>query len=323
MNNSNFDVFISYRHSTGFYMSQILFTKLVGSGYTVFMDKTMRSGKYEEKISAAIKNSRNYVVVLFPGDRSELASPDSWLCKEADWAVENDRLNIIPLMCDGFEWPEDSELTPAMQVVKRNNGILIHKDYSLDTDLENLCNNFLKNVTPSKPKITAVEFFRQNLETRTDMQAVQVDVAFHGGSPWLMPGEKNDLMIKSLKQGIRWRVMINTVDAAESIGRHMRDETALYIPFAQVHTQWKKLQTLYPDVLEVRACPIPLIHVHHCVRFAADADGQEYAEQHIKYYAYNNTRLDNAFEHLVNSYAKYYAIYRDEYEFLWEQSERL
>ncbi len=327
MNNKNrqdYDVFISYRHTTGFYMSQIVYTKLISNGYTVFMDKTMNSGKYEEKIHSAINNCRNFIVVLFPDDLEDLKNDESWLNKEAAWALENGGLNIIPVMCDGFEWPRSSgELSDVMNTVKKNNGILIHKDYSLDSDLDNLCDNFLKNVTPTKPRITAIEFFRHNLESRSDLTVSRVDVAFHGGSPWLMPGEKNELLVGSLKKGIPWRVMINTVDAAESIGQHMRDETALYVPFTTIHAQWKKLQTLYPDCLEVRACPIPLIHVHHSVHFVNDTNEHQYGEQHIKYYAYNNTRLDNAFEHRVSSYSKYYSIYSDEFEFLWAQSQKL
>lgn len=320
----DYDVFISYRHDTGFYLSQILYTKLISNGYTVFMDKTMHSGRYEEKIHTAIDNSRNFIIVLFPSDVADLKNGESWLNKEAAWALENEKLIVIPVMCDGFEWPKnDAELSDVMKVVKRNNGIVIHKDYSLDSDLDNLCDNFLKNVTPAKPKINAVEFFRHNLEERNDLTVSGVDIAFHAGAPWLMPGEKNELLISSLKKGVPWRVMINTVEAAESIGQHMRDETALYVPFEQVHAQWKKLQNFYPECLEVRECPIPLIHVHRCVHFVNENNEQQYGEQHIKYYAYNNTRLDNAFEHRVSSYSKYYTIYSDEFEFLWAQSQKL
>lgn len=325
MNQKNgFDVFISYRHETGFYMSQILYTQLTTNGYTVFMDKTMHYGRYEDKIRSAISECRNFIVVLFPGDTDQLGNENGWLSKEAEWALENPNINIVPIMCDGFEWPsDDSLLTPSLLAVKQNNGILIHKDYSLDTDLDNLCDNFLKNVTPAKPRITAVEFFRHNLESKTDLTAARVDVAFHGGAPWLMPGEKNDLLINSLKKGIPWRVMINTIEAAENIGKHMRDDNALYVSFPEVHKHWKKLQLRYPDILEVRACPIPLIHVHHSVHFVNETNEQKYSEQHIKYYAYNNTRLDNAFEHRVSSYSKYYTVYSEEYEFLWSQSEKI
>lgn len=320
----DFDVFISYRHDTGFYMAQIIYSHLTAKGYTVFMDKTMKSGTYEEKIRKAIETCKNYVVILFPGDMEDCKAENSWLSREAAWAIECGVPNIIPIMCDNFQWPKtDDALSDSMKTVMKNNGLLIHKDYSLDKDLDNLCDNFLKNVNPSKPMITTADFFRYNLHERSGFTVRGVDMAFHGGSPWLTPGVQNDMFISSVKKGVPWRVLINTVDAAESIAQHMRDADALYIPFAQVRAQWKRISELYPDVLEVRECSIPLIHVHHCVRFTDDRNNSPYGELHIKYYAYNNTRLDNAFEHQVSSFSKYYSIYNEEFEFLWDRSTKL
>ncbi len=321
---NEYDIFISYRHKTGFYMAQILYSHFIANGFNVFMDKNMDSGKFENKIHSAVSNSRNFILVLFPDDEEELCDEKSWLNIESGWALENSSINIVPVMCDGFEWPKsDGSITETMKAIKQNNGLTIHKDYSLDKDLDSLCDSFLKNVSPAKPKITAVEFFKYNLENRAEYDISGVELAFHAGSPWLMPGEKNDLMIKSLNKKIPWRVLINTVDAAESIGQHMRDQTALYIPFAQVHAQWKKLADMYPDVLEVRECDIPLIHIHHSVRFINNITHNPYGELHIKYYAYNNTRLDNAYEHRVNSYSKHYTIYNDEFDFLWQRSKKI
>lgn len=323
MNKQDYDVFISYRHSTGYYMAELLFVKLSNNGYSVFMDKTMHSGRFEEKIHNAMSCSRNCVFVLFPDDIKELGNENGWLNKEAQWALENENITIVPLMCDGFNWPQDDALATPMLTVKKNNGILVHKDYSLDRDLENLCDNFLKNVNPSKPRITATEFFKYNLEYRSDYKILGVDVAFHAGDPWLMPGEKHDLLMRSLKSNIPWRVLINTVDAAESIGQHMRDDTALYVSFSQVREQWKKLQEMYPDMLEVRECTIPLIHVYHSVKFFDEKNKHPYGESHIKYYAYNNTRRDNEFEHQFSNFSKYYSLYSAEFEFLWEKSVKI
>ena len=130
------------------------------------------------------------------------------------------------------------------------------------------------------------------------------------------------MMLNSLNSGVPWRVLINTVDAAESIGKHMRDETALYITFEQLHKHWKKAMDDLPN-LEVRECSIPLIHIYHDIQFLNTENGNHYGEQHIKYYAYNNTRLDNAFEHQVSSFSKHYSVYSEEFEFLWNQSTKL
>jgi len=323
-NTKEYDLFISYKHKTGFYMAQILYSNLISNGYTVFMDKNMDSGKYEDKIHSSILNSRNYILVLFPGDAEDLKDENSWLNKEATWAIQNPNINIVPVMCDGFEWPKSDEmLSETMKIIKSNNGIVIHKDYSLDKDLDYLCDRFLKNTNSSKPKLTAIEFFKRNLENREDFTVNGVDVAFHAGAPWLMPGEKNQLLVNSLKRGIPWRVLINTVSAAESIGCHMRDQTAFYIPFEQVHSQWKKLSGLFPSLLEVRQCDIPLIHIHHSVKSVYNKTQNKYGELHIQYYAYNNTRTDNTFEHIISSYSKFYSIYNDEFEYLWKRSVKI
>ncbi len=320
----SYDVFISYRHESGYYVSHIIYTKLCANGYTVFMDKTMDSCKYEEKIHSAILHSRNYLVVLFPGDEAALGDEMGWLHREATWALENPNINIVPVMCEGFEWPKNEQaMTESIRKVQKNNGIPVHKDYSLDADLDKLCDSFLKNVHPSKPQIKTEDFFKYNLETRTDVTPCRVDMAFHAGAPWLMPGAKNGLLAQSLERGVRWRVLINTVEAAESIARHMRDENAMYVSFEQARAGWKRLAERYPECLEVRECRIPLIHVHHAVKFAEGEKGGLGGELHVKYYAYNNIRLDNAFEHTVSSYSPYYSIYDDEFEFLWNQSDRL
>ena len=322
--NDKYDVAISYRHETGFYMAQIVYTHLVGKGYTVFMDKTMDSGKYEEKIRLSIANCKNFVIILFPGDTQDLDDNDSWLNKESAWALENKEATIVPVMCDDFVWPKsEKEMTYTMNMVKKNNGIIIHKDYSIDSDLDNLCKNFLKNVNIAKPKSTTVEFFKHNLNKGEISKISGIDLAFHAGDPWLIPGERNDLLIKKKKKGIPLRVVINAVDTAENIGQHMRDKTALYIPFATVREQWKKLVELYPDNLEVRECEIPLIHVLHSIKFIDENTNNQHGEIHIKYYAYHNVRVDKTFQHEINSGSKYYKLYCDEFEFLWENSKKI
>lgn len=323
-NIQNYDAAISYRHDTGFYMAQIIYSYLTANGYTVFMDKTMNAGKYEDKIRNAIRSTRNFLVILFPGDIEACKSEESWLSKEAQWAIDYNVPNIVPIMCDGFRCPDsDVQLSESIGIVLKNQGLSVHKDYSLDSDLDSLRDTFLKNVTPSKPSVTTDEFFRNNLSNRDGFTVESVDVAFHAGAPWLSAGEKKDMMLSSLKNNVKWRVLINTIRTAESIGKHMRDETALYTSFKQARAQWKKLAEMYPNALEVRECNIPLIHIHHCVKMKNNDTGDPYGEVHIKYYAYNNTRTDNAFEHQMSSYSKYYSIYDDEFEYLWEQSTAL
>lgn len=319
-----YDVFISYRHDTGFYVAEIIYSRLILNGYTVFMDKNMASGEYTDKIYSAIKGCKNFISVLFPGDIEELKNSESWLCREAGWAVECKVPTIIPVMCDGFKWPESDDcLCESMREVKKNNGVILHKDSSLDKDLDKLCDVFLKNVSSSKPQITVTEFFEYNLNNREDYKVLGADMAFHAGAPWLMQGKKRDLLLDYIAHKIPCRVLINTPEAAESIAKYMRDEDAIYVPFDSARDKWQKMAAKYPEFLEVRECDIPLIHVHHGVHFESLDTKSPFGDLHIRYYAYNNTRTDNAYEHRISSFSKHYSVYCDEFEFLWNKSKKL
>ena len=327
--NQTFDIFISYRHETGFYMAQALYEYLTGNGYTVFMDKNMSSGKYEYKIQYAAQNCRNFISILFPDDAIACCDENSWLSKEASWALENTDTTMIPVSCDGFDVATIADkLSPAFKKVFESQQVTVHKDYSFDSDMENIC-SFLKNVTSAKKKLSTTEFFKQNLASDSGITVTSIDVAFHAGAPWLTPGEQHNILMSSLKKMIPWRVLINIPDIAEEIAQNMRDENALYIPFEMVKNHWVKIKKLFPEFIEIRECPIPLIHVYHSIKyFNLPTEGIEKSKQplemksksHIKYYAYYNTRMDNAFEHEINNFSKFHSLYADEFEYLWERS---
>ena len=235
--------------------------------------------------------------------------------------METEGLNIIPVLCDGFTWPQD--LPACMQAVQNRNGVTVHKDYSLDQDLDKLCDRFLKNANPIKPMINTEEFFRNNLAGNPGMLVKRVDMAFHAGAAWLRPGNEKEILQYMIDRRIPLRVLINTPEAAESIARYMRDETALYTGFDQARSVWKKLAEQHTEFLEVRECEIPLIHVHHGIRYSSEKSPAGYGRLHIKYYAYNNVNLNRSFEHEISSFSNYYQIYENEFEFLWAKSEPL
>ena len=79
----------------------------------------------------------------------------------------------------------------------------------------------------------------------------------------------------------------------------------------------------YRGIIEVRECDIPLIHIHHGVLTENLHKGDRAGKVYIKYYAYNNTKLDNAFCHEISSYSPYYDVYRSEFEFLWVKSKAI
>jgi len=317
----NYDAFISYKHQSGFYMAQVIYDKLIQNGYSVFMDKHLKRGEFEEQIKAAVEKSCNFILVLFPTDLDTSNEDDDWLRKEAEWAAATPNINFIPVFCEDFNTKDiKTDLPSCLKKALSFQSVTIHKDYALDTDLDKLCDISLKNANPVRPLINTVEFFNSNLNEKSHLSIKNIDMAFHGGAAWLRAGTKKDILDTILKRKIPTRILINTPEAAESIAKHMRDECALYFPFEQVKKLWSKYTSDYSDILEVRACPIPLLRVYHNIKFNEDQLRNTYDRMHIKYYIYQNMNLENSFEHELSSFSKYYEIYQQEFEFLWNSS---
>ncbi len=317
---NNYDAFISYKHQTGFYMAQIIYDKLVQNGYSVYMDKHLKRGQFEPQIKTAVEKSRNFILVLFPGDLDNAEKSDDWLRKEAEWATAIPTMNFIPVFCDGFDVRDIKITLPkALKTIIDTQAIIIHKDTALDSDLDKLCDAALINANPVRPLITTVDFFKNNLHDHS-RTIKGIDMSFHGGGAWLRPGINKDLLDEITGRKIPTRILINTPAAAESIAKHMRDEDAIYFSFKDLQKHWKKYMNDHSDTIEIRTTSIPLLRVYHNFKFNDDMNGNIHDRMHIKYYVYKNLNLENSFEHELSAFSKYYNIYKREFEFLWESS---
>lgn len=280
----NFDAFISYKHQSGFYMAQVIYDKLIQNGYSVFMDKRLERGEFEQQIKSAVEKSRNFILVLFPNDLDNCNADSDWLRKEAQWATATPNMNFIPVFCEGFETKNiKAELPECLQTALSFQNVVIHKDYALDTDLDKLCDIAMKNANPVKPLVNTVDFFHSNLNEKNHLSVKSIDMAFHAGAAWLRAGTQKDILDTIIQRNIPVRILVNTPEAAESIAKYMRDENALYFPFEQVIKLWKKYAAEHSDILQVRCCPIPLLRVYHNVKFHDDPEKNTYDRMHIKY----------------------------------------
>lgn len=327
MNNTcteNYDAFISYRHDTGFYMAQVIYDKLTYNGYSVFMDQRVRNGDFEQQIKDAVQNSRNFIMILFPTDLDQSDDENDWLRKEAAWAVNNPAINLIPVFCDDFNTEQIKAVLPdCLKKLLACEGVTIHKDKIFGEDLDRLQDKFLQNANPVRPLINTVEFFKHSLHSQSLLSPKSIDMAFHGGTPWLMPGEKKEILSEILRRQIPVRILINTPEAAQSIAQYMHDDEAVYVSFEELQEKWAKRASSYPELMEVRACPIPLLRVYHNIKFEETEFGNIHDRIHVKYYAYQSLNAHKNFEHEISTFSKYYEIYQKEFEFLWSKSVRL
>ena len=127
-----YDVFLSYRRSSGSQLASLLKVHLQLRGLNVFLDVTgLGGGKFDDALLTTISNSLNMVTVLTPNclDRciTDLTGQD-WVHKELAHAMEAG-VRIVPVM-DNFTWPGDEDsLPPAIKRLSSMNGVKWSHEY--------------------------------------------------------------------------------------------------------------------------------------------------------------------------------------------------
>ena len=99
-----YDIFISYRR-TAYDTANLIAEKLRHAGYSVFLDvDTLTAGKFNEQLLEVIRICKDFIVVLPEDALERCKQKDDWIRREVMCALENHK-NIIPVMLDGFSWP--------------------------------------------------------------------------------------------------------------------------------------------------------------------------------------------------------------------------
>lgn len=104
-----YDIFISYRRDSGSEFASFLRAELERLGYRVFFDtKSLREGKYQEKIDLAIDQCTFFLLLLAPGDleRSVANPDDDWILYESQRALERGKLIVPVSIRKGFSFPD-------------------------------------------------------------------------------------------------------------------------------------------------------------------------------------------------------------------------
>lgn len=106
-----YQIFISYRRSTGKELARLFYYQLKEEGYRVFFDmETMDRGKFNEQLYNVIDDCDDFVLVLSEGALDRCASPEDWVRHEIEHAIEKGK-NIIPVFTPEFVFPADLPAT--------------------------------------------------------------------------------------------------------------------------------------------------------------------------------------------------------------------
>jgi hypothetical protein len=98
-------------------------------GYPCFLDvDDLGAEHFDERLLREIEGAPNLVLVLAPGSLDRCRRADDWLRREVTHALRHGR-NIVPLMADGFHFPELDTLPEELRSLPRLNGVVYSHEY--------------------------------------------------------------------------------------------------------------------------------------------------------------------------------------------------
>ena len=321
MQQQNYHVFISYRRGMSFSTATMILDRLEQKGLQCFMDvKALRSGTFDTEIIDAIRNTRNFILVLPPEALSSCARPGDWLTQEVLEAMDSGS-NIIPLLCDGFSWPDewDPQIPQALWELPRYNSVFLSQHY-LDATVDRLV-EFMKDLPFEIKKPEALSPFQGE-----DVKAVfeyflrrggltGLDIALHAGAAWHSSDNARKIITDIADLGIPIRVLINTPQAAWAVAQHMRRRKR-YVSFDDAIGDWEDFASEHPNV-QVRVCDIPLLRAYY--GFFTEPGSQDLIW--LKHYIYGSFKIAKDDVQVFSDTSEHFSLYREEFDFLWNNAQ--
>ena len=115
------EIFISYRREGGAETARLIRKELEDRGYRTFLDvENLRSKFFDERLLHEIESRPHFVVILSPGCLDRCDKPNDWFRRELAHAMATGR-NIIPVLKDGFRFPDKRNLPVDISELVRYN----------------------------------------------------------------------------------------------------------------------------------------------------------------------------------------------------------
>ncbi len=137
------DVFISYRKKTGREYARNIMQALKNRGCgNVFFDyDSLREGKFNDKIIDAIKESKNFILVLSKNALDRCVEEGDWVTKEVETAIKAGT-NIIPVFVQNefIEYPDN--LPKSISEIKFKQAVTLHNDDGFEDSINRILLRF-------------------------------------------------------------------------------------------------------------------------------------------------------------------------------------
>ena len=116
------NMFISYRRDTGIDIAARVKDFFVSKGLNVFYDITsMQLEEFDKQIIQHINSSDYFVLILSPNALDRCCNETDWVRKEIECALNNNKIQIIPLILPQFKFPQN--LPDSLEKIKVLHGI--------------------------------------------------------------------------------------------------------------------------------------------------------------------------------------------------------
>ncbi len=159
----HYDVFISYRRSTGLDLARSIADWFRLKGVKCFLDQTeLLAGQFNEQIYSAIENTRYFVLLLSEGALDRCVNESDWVRHEIEHAIKTKgRDNIIPITPMATP-PFPDKLPDTMDFLRYSEVSLIDRQKNFDTTL--------RAVVENRMPVLFAEIKKRNLLSEHELQ---------------------------------------------------------------------------------------------------------------------------------------------------------
>lgn len=144
-----------------------------------------------------------------------------------------------------------------------------------------------------------------------------IEIACHSGYKWLYDTKRITMLTDYLSNGGKLHLIINSVDAVETIACHIRNPEKYYIGFKENIDNWKRFADRHPESVELVVSNIPILHSY--VNFRAKIS--ERSRMIVIFYTYSNSNLSKNHLLFLNYDSPHYTLFQEEFDYLWKNKD--